>query len=161
GPGRARRAAADDRADSRGDARRRRRVADRARRGGVPAVIAGAVIDGMGTTRARCVLAPNPSPMTLDGTNTWILAEPGSPRAAVAAPGPAPDGRRPRARGRVAAAGQRVAQLLLPHSPPDHAAGAGPFAALPGAPVRAADPAYRLGEEGLAPGDTISAGCCE
>ena len=49
-------------------------------------MIAGAVIDGMGTTRARCVLAPNPSPMTLDGTNTWILAEPGSPRAVVVDP---------------------------------------------------------------------------
>jgi len=29
------------------------------------------------------------------------------------------------------------------------------------APVRAADPAYRLGDEGLAPGDTITAGGCE
>jgi len=124
-------------------------------------VIAGAVIDGMGTTRARCVLAPNPSPMTLDGTNTWILAEPGSPRAVVVDPGPEHDGHLHRVRGQVAAAGQRVAQILLTHSHPDHAAGAGTFAALTGAPVRAADPAYRLGEEGLAPGDTISAGGCE
>ncbi|MEI4902513.1 hypothetical protein Q8G48_28660, partial [Klebsiella pneumoniae] len=30
-----------------------------------------------------------------------------------------------------------------------------------GAPVLAADPAYRLGDEGLAPGDTISASGCE
>ena len=41
--------------------------------------------DGMGTARARCVLAPNPSPMTLDGTNTWIIAEPGSPTAVTLA----------------------------------------------------------------------------
>ena len=45
-------------------------------------------IDGSGTARARCVLAPNPSPMTLDGTNTWIIAEPGSAAAIVVDPGP-------------------------------------------------------------------------
>ena len=44
-------------------------------------------IDGSGTERARCVLAPNPSPMTLDGTNTWLIAEPGSATAIVIDPG--------------------------------------------------------------------------
>ena len=124
-------------------------------------MIDGAVIDGMGTPRARCVLAPNPSPMTLDGTNTWILAEPGSPRAVVVDPGPAHAGHLHRVRDQVAAAGQRVAQILLTHSHPDHSAGAAAFAALTGAPVRAADPAYRLGDEGLAPGDTLTAAGCE
>ncbi len=33
-----------------------------------------APIDGSGSTRARCVLAPNPSPMTLEGTNIWVIA---------------------------------------------------------------------------------------
>ena len=37
------------------------------------------------TTR---VLAPNPSPMTLDGTNTYIMAVPGSGTAIVVDPGP-------------------------------------------------------------------------
>ena len=115
------------------------------------------MIDGMGTTRARCVLAPNPSPMTLDGTNTWILAEPGSSRAVVVDPGPAHAGHLHRVRDQAATAGQRVAQILLTHSHPDHAAGAAAFAALTGAPVRAADPAFRLGDEGLAPGDTLTA----
>jgi glyoxylase-like metal-dependent hydrolase (beta-lactamase superfamily II) len=124
-------------------------------------VIDGAVIDGMGTPRARCVLAPNPSPMTLDGTNTWILAEPGSPRAVVVDPGPANPGHLHRVRDQVAAAGQRVAQILLTHSHSDHSAGAAAFAALTGAPVRAADPAYRLGDEGLPPGATITVSGCE
>jgi glyoxylase-like metal-dependent hydrolase (beta-lactamase superfamily II) len=124
-------------------------------------VIAGAAIDGMGTPRARCVLAPNPSPMTLDGTNTWIVAEPGSPRAVVIDPGPGHAGHLHRLRGQVAAAGQRVAQILLTHSHPDHAEGAAAFAAMTGAPVLAADPAFRLGDEGLSPGGTVTAAGCE
>jgi glyoxylase-like metal-dependent hydrolase (beta-lactamase superfamily II) len=53
-----------------------------------------------------------------------------------------------------------VAAILLTHSHPDHAAGAAAFAALTGAPVLAADPAFRLGEEGLNPGTTITAAGC-
>src|SRR4051812_49986935 len=45
-------------------------------------------IDGMGTERAICVLAPNPSAMTLDGTNTWIIGEPGAEEVVVVDPGP-------------------------------------------------------------------------
>ncbi len=125
-------------------------------------MIDGAAIDGMGTPRARCVLAPNPSPMTLDGTNTWIVAEPGSPRAVVIDPGPGHEGHLRRVRDQVAAAGQRVAQILLTHSHPDHSGGAAAFAAMTGAPVRAADPAFRLGDGGLSPGDTVTAAgwCC-
>ena len=36
--------------------------------------------------RARCVLAPNPDVMTLDGTNTWVLREPGGGRSVVGEP---------------------------------------------------------------------------
>jgi len=32
---------------------------------------------------ARCVLAPNASPMTLDGTNTWVLRASDSSRSVV------------------------------------------------------------------------------
>ena len=121
----------------------------------------GTAVDGMGTLRARCVLAPNPSPMTLDGTNTWILAEPGSPRAVVVDPGPGHAGHLHRIRDQAAAAGQTVAQILLTHSHPDHSEGAAAFAAMTGAPVRAADPAFRLGDEGLPPGSTITVSGCE
>jgi len=118
-------------------------------------------IDGTGTARARCVLAPNPSPMTLDGTNTWMIAEPGSAQAVVVDPGPDDESHLRRVYDQVTAAGQRVAGILLTHSHPDHAEGAATFAAMTGAPVQAADPAYRLGDGGLAPGDTITASGCE
>ncbi|MDX6278493.1 MAG: hypothetical protein QOJ72_2621, partial [Nocardioidaceae bacterium] len=41
------------------------------------------------TGRASFVLAANPGIMTLDGTNTWILREPGAERSVVVDPGPA------------------------------------------------------------------------
>src|SRR5215467_8312178 len=118
-------------------------------------------IDGTGTARARCVLAPNPSPMTLDGTNTWMIAEPGSAQAVVVDPGPDDEPHLRRVHDHVTSAGQRVARILLTHSHPDHAEGAATFAAMTGAPVQAADPAYRLGDEGLAPGDVINASGCQ
>ena len=64
--------------------------------------------DGMGTARAWCVLAPNPSPMTLDGTNTWIIAEPGSPTAVVVDPGPDDEGHLRRVLELACATGRRV-----------------------------------------------------
>ncbi len=121
----------------------------------------GVATDGMGTARARCVLAPNPSPMTLDGTNTWVIAEPGSAQAVVVDPGPDDESHLRRVHKQVTAAGQQVARILLTHSHPDHAEGAATFAAMTGAPVLAADPAYRRGGEGLAPGATIGAAGCE
>ena len=117
--------------------------------------------DGMGTARAWCVLAPNPSPMTLDGTNTWIIAEPGSPTAVVVDPGP-DDEEHLQAVLDVARAGDRhVAQIILTHGHLDHSAGAVRFAELSGAPVGALDPGLRLGTEGYAPGDVITAAGCE
>ncbi|MBB4767532.1 glyoxylase-like metal-dependent hydrolase (beta-lactamase superfamily II), partial [Actinoplanes digitatis] len=36
--------------------------------------------------------APNPGPMTLDGTNTWVLRAPGEEFAVVIDPGPLDEG---------------------------------------------------------------------
>jgi glyoxylase-like metal-dependent hydrolase (beta-lactamase superfamily II) len=118
-------------------------------------------IDGSGTVRARCVLAPNPSPMTLDGTNTWLIAEPGSAAAVVIDPGPLDEGHLLRVRDLAARAGQQVRLIVLTHRHPDHSAGAARLAELTGAPVRAVDPAQRLGDEGLAAGDVVTDGGCE
>jgi glyoxylase-like metal-dependent hydrolase (beta-lactamase superfamily II) len=118
-------------------------------------------IDGTGTARASCVLAPNPSPMTLDGTNTWVIAEPGSETVLVVDPGPEDDGHLRRVAGIACAGDRRVAQIVLTHGHRDHSAGAVRFAAMTGAPVLALDPAHRLGSEGLTAGDVLTAAGCE
>ena len=118
-------------------------------------------IDGSGSALATCVLAPNPSPMTLDGTNTWLIAAPESTSAVVVDPGPDDEGHLRRVVAEAAAAGRRIAQILLTHGHEDHSAGARRLAGLTGAPVRAADPAYQLGDEGLTDGDVVLAGGCE
>lgn len=113
------------------------------------------------TERARLILAPNPSPMTLDGTNTWLLAEPGSAEAVVIDPGPEDAGHLARVVSVATEAGLVVRQILLTHGHPDHAEGAASFAALTGAPVHALDPLHRLGSEGLAGGSTLEVGGLE
>ncbi len=117
-------------------------------------------IDGSGTSRARCLLAPNPSLMTLDGTNTWLISEPGAAVAMVVDPGPDDEGHLQRICAVAAAAGQRIERIVLTHRHADHSAGAARLAELADAPVHAVDPAHRLGSEGLAAGDVLDAGGC-
>ncbi|WBB58246.1 MBL fold metallo-hydrolase [Streptomyces sp. WMMC500] len=121
----------------------------------------GGVLGGPATARATCVLAPNASPMTLDGTNTWIVAEPDAERAVVIDPGPLDEGHLAAVVATAERAGLRVALTLLTHGHADHAEGAARFAELTGTKVRALDPALRLGGEGLAAGDVISVGGLE
>ncbi|MGD9484564.1 MBL fold metallo-hydrolase [Streptomyces sp. TRM70308] len=121
----------------------------------------GAVVSGPATARATCVLAPNPSPMTLDGTNTWVVAEPDADVAVVVDPGPLDEGHLREVVATAERMGKRVALTLLTHGHHDHAEGAARFAELTGSPVRALDPALRLGDEGLAPGDVVTTGGLE
>jgi glyoxylase-like metal-dependent hydrolase (beta-lactamase superfamily II) len=102
------------------------------------------------TATAGVVLAPNPGPMTLDGTNTWVLRAPGSERTVVVDPGPLTESHL----AEVAACGP-VDVVLLTHGHADHSEGARRFAELTGARVRALDPAHRLGDEGLGEGDVV------
>ncbi|HEX7107457.1 MAG TPA: MBL fold metallo-hydrolase [Acidothermaceae bacterium] len=84
-------------------------------------------------SRARLVRANNPSPMTLDGTNTWVLKETDSSRAIVVDPGPAD----PRHFQAISDVAGDVGLILLTHGHPDHAEGAHEFAKLADAPIRA------------------------
>lgn len=90
----------------------------------------GQVLEG-----AWCVLAPNPSPMTLDGTNTWILWAPGSSECAVLDPGPLHEGHLQAVAAQIEALGLRCVRVLLSHRHLDHTEGAQHFADLVGAPI--------------------------
>ncbi len=103
----------------------------------------------------QCLLAPNPGPMTLDGTNTWIIGDPYSAAAVVVDPGPADPGHLADI---LEVAGGRIAVILLTHRHRDHTAGAAALAASSGCTVRAADPVFRIGAAGLSDGDQIDAG---
>jgi glyoxylase-like metal-dependent hydrolase (beta-lactamase superfamily II) len=101
--------------------------------------------------RARCVLAPNANMMTLDGTNTWILREPGARRSVVVDPGPTDESHLDA----IAEQAGDVGVVLLTHHHFDHSEAAKEFAERMGCGVRALDPEYRLGSEGLAGGDVV------
>lgn len=66
------------------------------------------------------VIAPNPGPMTLEGTNTWVV---GRDPAWVIDPGPADRGHLEAVREAAAARGG-IGGVVLTHSHADHAAGA-------------------------------------
>ncbi len=106
---------------------------------------------------AWCQLCPNPSPMTLEGTNTWILAEPGSQQSVVIDPGPLEESHLQQILNQVAQLDSRVALTLLTHSHDDHAQSAARFAALTEAPVRA----IGSGHDDLSDGDRLDIGGLE
>lgn len=76
---------------------------------------------------ATLVRAPNPGPMTLDGTNTWVLRAPGAAEAVVVDPGPLDEAHL------AAVAGHGpVALVLVTHGHPDHVDGLGRLVDLAG-----------------------------
>ena len=66
------------------------------------------------------IVAPNPSPMTLEGTNTYVV---GRDPATVIDPGPADEGHMAKVRAEAEARGG-LGDVLLTHSHFDHAEGA-------------------------------------
>lgn len=90
------------------------------------------------TPYAAVLLCNNPSIMTLEGTNTWILRAPGATESVVIDPGP--KGRKHLER--VADAAGTVALTLVTHRHGDHTDGLKRWAKLTGSPIRAFLPEF-------------------
>lgn len=90
------------------------------------------------------ILAPNPGPMTLEGTNTYVLGG-----QIVVDPGPADAEHL----ARLAALGPRL--ILVTHRHPDHTEGAAELARSTGAVLRGLDPDECLGGVPLVDGEWI------
>jgi len=105
------------------------------------------------TDAAALITAPNPGPMTLDGTNSYILhAAPDAAGVVVVDPGPADEGHL------QALAGQgRVELILVTHRHGDHTEGIDRLHELTGAPVRAALDDHCRAAEPLVDGEVITA----
>lgn len=104
------------------------------------------------TPLASVRLAPNPGPMTLDGTNSYVLRA-GSGPAVVVDPGPADEGHL------AALAGDGpIGLILITHQHLDHTEGAAGLHERTGAPVRAPSPADCLSGPPLSDGELIEVG---
>jgi glyoxylase-like metal-dependent hydrolase (beta-lactamase superfamily II) len=102
-------------------------------------------------SRGRCFLAPNPGVMTLDGTNTWVLQEPGASASVVVDPGPIEDGHLERLTAELG----DVGLVLLTHHHFDHAEVATELARRKGCPVRALEPRLCVDAPPLADGEDL------
>lgn len=114
------------------------------------------VLDAI-TTRVR---AANPSPMTLSGTNTYLLGRPGGGEMLVVDPGPDLPEHRAAIDAAAAAADARITTVVVTHHHADHAAAVG-WADDWGAPAYAFDPARTRGTRPLGDGDAVPIGGVE
>lgn len=101
---------------------------------------------------ATVLLQNNPSTMTLDGTNTWILQAPGASGRVVVDPGHALDDHVD-----TLASLPDVELVLLTHWHPDHTEAADVVAERLGAPVRAFDPQLCRGAGPIGHGEVLRA----
>jgi glyoxylase-like metal-dependent hydrolase (beta-lactamase superfamily II) len=105
---------------------------------------------------ASVLLENNPSSMTLEGTNSWVLRAPGASGSVVVDPGYEDIEHLT-----LLAGTGPVELIILTHHHPDHAEGAPWFAERVGAPVRAFDEALCLDGKSLVDGEVVEAGGLE
>ncbi|WP_460468646.1 MBL fold metallo-hydrolase [Calidifontibacter terrae] len=92
----------------------------------------------MVTDRARVVLCQNPGPMTLDGTNTWVLHSASTAQVVVIDPGPIDDDHLTATQAAVEELGAEVALTLVTHGHHDHDEGVPRWVERTGSGVRGA-----------------------
>lgn len=107
-----------------------------------------------GVPYLQLIRAPNPGPMTLDGTNTWVISDPAE-GAVVVDPGPSIESHLAAI---MAACAPRLTTILLTHRHLDHSEGAAVLAEQADCGVRAADRQFRVGRDGLDGGQLITLG---
>jgi glyoxylase-like metal-dependent hydrolase (beta-lactamase superfamily II) len=105
-------------------------------------------------SRVHRVLAPNPSPMTLEGTNSYLVL--GDGEALAIDPGPVLPGHISALVAAAAARECRITAIAVTHGHPDHAPGAALLAELTGAPVYAHAAARFPHDRVLRDGETIT-----
>jgi glyoxylase-like metal-dependent hydrolase (beta-lactamase superfamily II) len=99
----------------------------------------------------RTATAANPSPHTLDGTNTYLI---GQSRVIVIDPGPNDPAHISAVLDHVGTGGGEVALVLVTHSHPDHLGAAAALVAQMSAPVRR----WGAGPAALGDGETVEEG---
>ncbi|HKC29113.1 MAG TPA: MBL fold metallo-hydrolase [Jatrophihabitans sp.] len=105
------------------------------------------------TQYASVLLQQNPGPMTLDGTNTWLLRAPGSDDTVVVDPGQSDEHHLET----LLAAAPKVSLVLVTHGHFDHSQAAAQLHERTAAPVRAVDRQFCHGAAPLADGEKIDA----
>jgi len=99
------------------------------------------------------LLQCNPGPMTLDGTNTWLLSAPESDEVVVVDPGQGGD----QHLDRLIEAAPNIGLVLVTHGHRDHSDTAEALHEATGAPTRAMADEFSFGASPLADGDTFEA----
>lgn len=110
--------------------------------------------------RITLVRAPNPSPLTLSGTNSYLI-DCGQGRGVCIDPGPAIESHVEALVHSARRANLRIEQILITHGHPDHAPAAAPLARRTGASIGAHPQLAMPHDLDLHDGEALSIGACE